>query len=362
MNRRARWILFVDESGTFTATREIRETVVLAGVLVREQDASRLSTALLGLTHRLFPGLPTPLHAAHLFSPAFHLLHRRAIPPVGALSAYVKALAEGVGTKGLERLDAAAQGDDLPSLDVLETWRRTWLPDDGALAAVVKALREQVQLRVHQLLSGLAEAYGPDDCALLAVVHDLEPSGPPAHALYRDMFIALAERVISLRRARPQPEEELLVLAEARGGLSREDLSQALYAAESFPLLTPSQLPDPRLRLDALSPQAKEGQHPGIVLADLAASLLRHQARHFRTWKEVAEWAPRGLGLPVQLRAAGVGTGPLPTLTTPKASSWLRDALWSDREAFAQMPGTWSADQAQRWLTAAKQVAREVAA
>lgn len=362
MKQRVQWRLYVDESGSFSTTGDPGGTVVLAGVLLRERDGTQLSTQLRALTHRYFPGLPTPLHAAHLFAPAFHLLHRTSLPTVGRMSGLVDGLARTVGPVALRELDAAAEGHDLPPFAVLEAWQRSWLRRDVALVRSVWALREQVELRVHQLLSGIASSYGADGCALLGVVHELGEDGPSGGQLYGQLFAALAERVLTLRRQRPQEEEELFVLAEARGGLTREDLMRAVSAAESFPLLTPGHLPDPDLRMHALAPQSKEGQDPGIVLADLAASMLRKHARGFGAWATVAAWAPTVIGLPVQAQPAGLPAGPLPTLTTLSSSDWLKEALWAHRDVPMHRPPGWSGEQAQRWLSAAKANPGEVAA
>src|SRR5690606_1784807 len=89
VKQRVQWRLYVDESGSFSTTGDPGGTVVLAGVLLRERDGTQLSTQLRALTHRYFPGLPTPLHAAHLFAPAFHLLHRTSLPTVGRMSGLV---------------------------------------------------------------------------------------------------------------------------------------------------------------------------------------------------------------------------------------------------------------------------------
>jgi len=362
MNQLTHWRLFVDESGSFSAPRDPREHLVLAGVLMRERDGHGLATELLALTRRFFPGLPTPLHAAHLFSPAFHLLHRHAGPTVGPLREPLEALAAGVGVKGLARLDEAAGGHDVPPFAVLEAWTRLWLPSGGALAASVKALREQVQLRVHRILSAIAAAYGPDGCALVGVVHAEGEDARDTATLYPQMFTTMAERVLSLRRQRPQAHEEVFVLAEERGGVTRDLLAASLLAAEGFPLLLPERLPDPQLRLHALEPQGKDGQDPGIVLADLAAALLRRHAPGFRSWSELLSWAPHGLGLPVQLCAPGLGEGALPTLTTLRSSDWLREGLWSTAPGPSDPPRGWGGDQARRWLAAARTRTLEVAA
>lgn len=367
------WWLYVDESGNFAKTTD---HVVVAGLLIKEQATAAGQATLKVTLHGAAPHVPWPLHASRIKIPIMHALWARQKGPkhcstqlaatsasaLETLTEYEEARLRRVETAFIKRRQP--RWNDLTELDT------TLARVAPHIYVTLSDIAAEVLANIRHVLRTLAQHWLKNDEALVVCCSEPLPGEAAPPSGIGDRYLIMLETML----------ERLRDFAGWGGGehtinvrvLRRDVRDPALGMATSLHVrhlqqivrnLTSSNQVSRHDSVDRVSlkpidtPSFDEAAHPGFILADLIANLLRRAMFNSGNLVRVNMGAKRMIAFPLLCGIASmptiVATGALRRCVA-RARSTGSATNWNGQAALLNDDGLclWAREQAVRWIEA----------